>query len=384
MIGISKLYCGTQEPSDSIRYSRAGQGQRRRPIVVWNCTQRCNLKCAHCYASSTSAVARGELSTAQAKAMIDDIAAFGAPVLLFSGGEPLLRPDVLDLMAHASGAGLRVVLSSNGTLISEDLARRLALAGLSYAGISLDGSGVVNDNFRGLKGAYQAALRGIANCQQAGVKVGLRLTMNRGNVQEIPALFELLKKRDIPRICFYHLVSAGRGLDISDQSLKHDQTRQAIDTIIDLTAKLHEAGKKVQVLTVDNHADGPYLLMRMAQENSGHYEQAYKLLKANGGNASGQLISCVSWNGDVMPDQFWRQHVLGNVRSRPFSEIWSDNNIELLAQLRQRGKFLTGRCQRCRWMDVCNGNFRARAQAAGDMWGDDPACYLSEQEIAPE
>lgn len=383
MIGITKLYLGLTEESDSIRYSKGtpAPAKANKPVVVWNCTHKCNLKCEHCYASSTAQTSSRELTTKQAKAMIDDLAAFGAPVLLFSGGEPLLRPDVVELVAHARGAGLRAVLSTNGTLIGADLAKRLKLAGLSYAGISLDGTGGVNDSFRGVKGAFDAALRGIRNCLSAGLKVGLRLTMNRRNVQEIPAIYELIRTEGIPRVCFYHMVSTGRGALLGEEMLTHSQTRDAVDAIIDGAAAAHTRGQALQVLTVDNHADGPYVYLRMLRENSPRAAEALKLLKTNGGNSTGSGIGCVSWNGDVLPDQFWRQHALGNVRERPFSEIWSDPKQPLLAKLRSRKRHLKCRCNRCRWMSVCNGNFRARAEAAGDMWGDDPACYLTEEEI---
>ena len=387
MIGISRLYCGGPESGDGLRYGRHARGdalpmrQSHKPIVVWNCTQRCNLKCEHCYACATTQSNPDELSTAQARAMIDDLAAFGAPVLLFSGGEPLLRGDLLELIAYARQAGLRAVLSTNGTLISPQWAGKLATAGLGYVGISLDGTDAVNDRFRGVAGAFGAALEGIRNCMAASVRVGLRLTMSRRNVEEIPAIFDLIQRERIPRVCFYHLVSSGRGRELDAEQLTHAQTRAAMDLIVDRTQRLHAAGQSVQVLTVDNHADGPYLLMRMEREKSPRLAEARELLSANGGNASGSAIACVSWNGDVMPDQFWRQHVLGNVLRRPFSEIWADGSIPLLAQLRDRKKHLRCRCQQCRWLSVCNGNFRARAQGAGDMWGDDPACYLTDDEI---
>jgi radical SAM protein with 4Fe4S-binding SPASM domain len=124
--------------------------------------------------------------------------------------------------------------------------------------------------------------------------------------------------------------------------------------------------------------------LRLLREDPKRAEQCYELLQMNGGNSTGIGIGCVSWNGDVMPDQFWRHHVLGNVRRRPFSEIWADPNEPLLSKLRNRKSIMHCRCMHCRWLNVCNGNFRARAEAVtGDLWGDDPACYLTDEEIAP-
>jgi radical SAM protein with 4Fe4S-binding SPASM domain len=213
--------------------------------------------------------------------------------------------------------------------------------------------------------------------------VGLRLTLTAHTVAELGGIFDLVERENIGRVCFYHLVHTGRGGESSSGlDLSHAQTRAAVDLIIDRTAALHRAGKPAEVLTVDNHADGPYLLMRLARENPALAAQALALLRAAGGNASGCRLGCVSWNGEVHPDQFWRQHSLGNIRRRPFSAIWTDVPAgSLLCQLRQRPRPLAGRCGRCRWLEVCNGNLRARAEAAGDIWGDDPACYLTDGEI---
>jgi len=380
MIGISRLYCGHAEDGDQLRYRRRdGVPSQPKPIVVWNCTRRCNLRCAHCYASSEDAAGAGELSDAQARAMMDDLAAFGAPVLLFSGGEPLLRPGVLELARYARRAGLRVVFSTNGTLLTRDVAVAMHEVGVSYAGISLDGLEAVNDAFRGQAGAFERAVEGVRACRSAGVKVGLRLTMTRRNVDELGGVFGLIEREDIPRACFYHLVPSGRGL--ADDALSHERTRAAVDEIIGRTADLHARGRRVQILTVDNHADGPFVWMRMVREGHAGASEAEALLRRNGGNSAGSGIACVSWNGDVFPDQFWRGRVLGNVTRRPFGEIWSDGGHEWLTQLRRRRELLTGRCRRCRWLPVCNGNLRARADAAGDVWGDDPACYLTDEEI---
>ncbi|MGD2010472.1 MAG: SPASM domain-containing protein, partial [Desulfobacterales bacterium] len=254
--------------------------------------------------------------------------------------------------------------------------------GLSYVGISLDGMQEINDRFRGVKGAFAAALEGIRNCQTAGIKVGLRFTINKFNVNEIPAIFDLLEEMDIPRVCFYHLVYAGRGSKLVADDLTHAETRRAVDLIIDRTRQLHEKGKPKEVLTVDNHADGPYLYMRLKQENPARAAEVLELLEMNEGNSSGRGIGCVSWDGEVYADQFWRHHSFGNVTQRPFSEIWTDTSEPLMMRLKKKKNHVTGRCAGCRWLDVCGGNFRVRAEAVtGDVWAPDPACYLSDEEI---
>jgi radical SAM protein with 4Fe4S-binding SPASM domain len=336
----------------------------------------------HCYSHSRDIEYSGELTTGEAERMIDDLAAFGVPVLLFSGGEPLMRPDILALIARARRLGIRAVVSTNGTLIDEGLAARLREADLSYVGVSLDGLRETNDRFRGIPGAFDLALAGIRTCLRAGIKVGLRFTMNRRNAQDIGGIFDLLAVERIPRVCFYHLVYAGRGSKLVAEDLTHGETRAAVDLIMDRTKGCHEQGFPLECLTVDNHCDGPYVYLRLLRENPARAANVLELLRMNGGNSSGSGIGCISWDGAVHFDQFWRHYSPGNVRQRPFSEIWGGTADELLNQLRERKKYLKGRCAVCKWLDVCNGNFRVRAEAVtGDVWACDPACYLTDEEI---
>lgn len=392
MIGISKLYCGTIEPSDVLRYGRKSNqlpshmlqfSSDKKPVVVWNSTQRCNLKCHHCYSHSQNKHYDGELSTQEAVNFIDSLADFGVPVLLFSGGEPLMRGDLFELIGHARARGIRAVISTNGTLITDNSATRMQQAGLSYVGVSLDGMSGINDHFRGVTGAFDRALQGIRACRNAGVKVGLRFTITRENAAEIPEIFNLLEREEIPRICFYHLVYTGRGAEMVNKDLDHVSTRKVVDNIIDSTSRLHQKGKNVEVLTVDNHADGVYLYLRMLREKSPRAESVFQLLSMNGGNSSGIGIGSVSWNGEVHPDQFWRHYSLGNIRQTPFGEIWTNQNEPLLSKLHSRQNLLKGKCSRCVWKSICNGNLRVRAEAgSGDTWQEDPACYLTEDEIS--
>ncbi|MBD5553502.1 MAG: 12,18-didecarboxysiroheme deacetylase [Desulfovibrio sp.] len=394
MIGISKLYCGQVEASDALRYGRrSGKlpshllqfSKDKKPVVVWNMTRRCNLKCVHCYAKAQGASGIDPIDTPQAKAMIDDLAAYGAPVMLFSGGEPLVREDLVELASHATQQGMRAVISTNGTLITKQKAAELKQVGLSYVGISLDGLEEVHDRFRGVPGAFKKALQGIANCQAEGLKVGLRFTINKRNASEIPGIFRLLRDLEIPRACFYHLVYSGRGSELVNEDLDHAQTRAVVDQIMDETRALHEAGMPKEILTVDNHADGPYVWLRLKRENPERARNVLELLQYNEGNNSGRGIGCISWDGSVHADQFWREHVFGNVLDRPFSKIWDDAGIELLHKLKDKKAHVGGRCARCRHLGICGGNFRARAEAVyGDIWAEDPACYLTEEEIAAE
>ena len=355
----------------------------KKPVVVWNVTRSCNLHCVHCYARAVEESREREMSHEEGLALLDDLAEFGVPVVLFSGGEPLARPDLLDLAKYAVNKGMRAVISTNGTLIDREKARKLKDIGLSYVGVSLDGMEEVNDRFRGKKGAFQKAMEGIRNCQKVGLKVGLRFTINRMNAQEIPNIFDLLDTYDIPRVCFYHLVYAGRGSELVEQDLSHGETRRAVDLIIDRTKALHERGIMKEVLTVDNHADGPYVYLRMVKEKDPRASEVLELLQMNEGNNSGRGFGCVSWDGSVYADQFWRHYSFGNVLQKPFSEIWTDLSNPLMARLKDKKKYVKGRCAQCQWLDICGGNFRVRAEAvSGDIWAPDPACYLSDDEIS--
>ncbi len=392
MIGISKLYCGTVEPSDALRYGRMSNSlpshllqfsTDKRPVVVWNVTRRCNLKCIHCYAHAKNIPFENELSFSDGKILIDDLAEFGVPVMLFSGGEPLVRKDLPKLAAYAVNKGMRAVISTNGTLITPQIAQTLKDIGLSYVGISLDGMEKVNDRFRGVKGAFRLALKGIENCKKAGIKVGLRFTINKSNAGQIPEIFNLLEHMDIPRVCFYHLVYSGRGSALVKEDLSHEESRKAVNLIMDLTKQLHDRNNPKEVLTVDNHADGPYLYLRLLKENPERARKALELLKMNEGNSSGIGIGCISWDGEVYADQFWRHYSFGNVRNRPFSEIWADTSDPLMKKLKEKKRYAKGRCATCRWLDICAGNFRVRSEAiTGDVWAPDPACYLTDEEIS--
>lgn len=391
MIGISKLYCGAVEPSDVLRYNReSGKlpshllqfSRDKKPVVVWNATRRCNLKCIHCYSSSQNIHYSDELDTNEGKKLISDLASFGCPVILFSGGEPLIRKDLPELVRFAVDKGMRAVISTNGTLMTKNMAKIFGEIGLSYVGVSLDGMKETHDRFRGVSGAFDASMKGIRICQDAGIKVGVRFTISRQNSFEIPSIFDLIEEEDIPRACFYHLVYSGRGSELIDEDLSHNETRKVVDIIMDRTRDLFDRGMQKEILTVDNHADGPYIYLRLLKEDPKRAAEVLELLKMNEGNSSGNGIGCVSWDGEVYADQFWRNMSFGNVKERPFSETWLDTSNELMAKLKDKKPYVKGRCATCRWLDICGGNFRVRAEAvSGDIWTPDPACYLTDEEI---
>jgi len=395
MINISKLYCDQITPGDWLRYGMTGSGERRgetvpkkaserRPIVVWNITRACNLKCVHCYNDSGACKASDELSTAEAKGVINDLVQYGVPSVLFSGGEPLMRTDLFELIGYAVERGMRAVISTNGTLITAEKARQIEQHGVSYVGISLDGIGPVNDKFRGVTGAFVKTVEGIKNCQDAGVRIGLRLTLTKKNVQDLESLFDFFESQQIERACFYHFVPSGRGGAMADEDLTHAQSRQAVEMILAKTRSFKQAGRTTDILTVDNHVDGVYVYLKLKQEDSARADEVWKLLVWNGGGmySSGVGIGCIDFHGKVHPDQFWWHYDLGNIRERPFSQIWMDTSNPLLRGLKDRRNYIKGRCRLCQFFDVCGGSLRVRADLHfGDPWAPDPACYLTDAEI---
>lgn len=386
MLAVSHLLADVESFGDKLRYTEHSRGHRTGthagagPVVVWSVTRSCNLKCMHCYANSENKKYDGELSTEQALGLIDQMAEMKVPVILFSGGEPLVRPDIFELAEYAISKGIRVTFSTNGTLIDEEKARRIKEMGVGYVGISLDGIGSVHDYFRNKEGAFDAAIRGVRNCMAQGQKVGLRFTMNRHNIAQLPLIFELMEREGIQRACFYHLVYSGRGSLTDD--ITHQETREALDLIFAKAQEFTRRGLHKELLTVDNHADGVYLYLKALEQDEEKAATIYRKLQMNGGNRTGIAICNIDYQGYVHPDQFTAGVTFGNVKEQPFAEIWHGSH-PVLEGLRDRKPLLTGRCSTCKYLDICNGNFRSRALAVhGEMWAEDPACFLTDAEIA--
>ena len=397
MINLTKLWTGVEQPADGLRYGHgrnaSASARTRRPIVVWNITRTCNLRCVHCYSDSAAAQYPGELNWEQMQDVVNDLAEYKVPSLLLSGGEPMIHPRFFDLVDLASSKGLKLTVSTNGTLITKEKAALLKAANVAYVGISLDGIGKVHDSFRGKEGAFDAAVRGFRACHEVGQKTGLRLTLTRHTVNNIGAILDFIHNENIRRVCFYHLVPAGRGNDL--QVLTPEESRRAVDTLIERVEQWHEEGIDRELLTVTQPADGAYLLLRMQKENHPNLENAQKLLGWNGGgaNSSGRGISNIDTQGNVHPDQFWQDVLLGNVKQQRFSDIWEERHEPGAAKLREirsiglmspaeRKERITGPCGDCQWFRICGGGFRTRAAFANDnLWGSDPGCYLMNDEI---
>lgn len=405
MINLTRLWTGADQPADHIRYG-LGHGstspqastaacapassRTRKPIVVWNITRTCNLRCVHCYADSHAEKYPGELSWEQCCAVIDDLADYRVNALLLSGGEPLLHPQLPQILERAASRGLKVTISTNGTRITPKHAALFKELGVAYVGISLDGIGAIHDSFRGVSGAFEGAIRGFRLCEQVQQKTGLRLTLTRNNVESMEDILNFIERERIQRVCFYHLVPTGRGVDVA--SLRPEEARAALDMLISRVEAWHKAGCTRELLTVTQPADGVYILLRQLREGSPLAAQTLRLLSWNGGgaNSSGRGIANIDTQGNIHPDQFWQGVTLGNVKKERFSDVWEASLSPSATQLKElrgsddpleRQKRLTGRCATCRHFRICGGGFRTRAAFANGHWyGSDPGCYLTDEE----
>jgi heme d1 biosynthesis radical SAM protein NirJ len=352
------------------------------PVVIWNLIRRCNLTCKHCYSISADIDFPGELDTAQVYTVMDDLRGFGVPVLILSGGEPLLRTDIHDIARRAKGLGFYVGLSTNGTLIDEACIGDIAAVGYDYVGISIDGIRDTHDRFRQKAGAFDASLRALRLCHQAGIKVGMRFTPTQDNAHELPQILELMDHEGVDKLYVSHLNYGGRGNRNRRSDVVHQATRRLMDLLFEACWADAQTGRRREFVTGNNDADGVYLLQWVQRRQPEYYEALRAQLQRWGGNASGVNIANIDNLGNVHPDTFWWNYNLGNVKERPFSGIWTDTSDPLMAGLKASPRPLKGRCRVCGFRDICGGNTRVRAfQMTGDPWWEDPACYLDDEEL---
>jgi len=354
------------------------------PVVIWNLIRRCNLTCMHCYSISADIDFAGELSTQEVGCVLHDLRAYGVPALILSGGEPLLRPDIFEIAAHAKALGFHLALSTNGTLIDMPMALRVRDAGFDYVGISLDGLEATHDRFRKKAGSFEKSLSALRVLRDMGVKVGVRFTLTQDNAADFEPLLDLVEAERIPRFYFSHLNYAGRGNVNRKRDAQFATARRALDTLFARCRDHAQRGLERDYVTGNNDADGVYFLQWARREVTDLDEPHLRAKLAEwGGNASGVNVANIDNLGNVHPDTMWWDCTLGNVRSRPFSEIWGDTRHPVMAGLKARPRAIRGRCGGCAYFDVCGGNTRVRAmKVSGDPWAEDPACYLDDAEIA--
>jgi Fe-coproporphyrin III synthase len=387
MINITELYCGVSPSNDPFEAGQTtrspGTSAPQKPFVIWNITRRCNLRCVQCYSDSGAREYPGELSFEECRAVVDDLAQYDIPGLHISGGEPLMHPRFYEIAACAREKNLSVTLRTNGTLIDLEAARNIKSLGIAYVGISLDGIGDNHDRCRGRSGLFKKAVSAIRNCKEMDQKVGLRLTLSRNNITDLDRILDFIEKEEIDRVCWYQLSLSGRGTSLVDvpQTLR----RAAMDRILERAAHWAASGRPREILAVDQPVDGVYLYLQLKKRDPERAEQVLELLRAKAKAGIVLEIANIDSQGGVHPDRFWPALTLGNVRETPFSGIWSNKDHPTLNALRAGRQRLEGRCQLCKFADVCGGGFRMRAlQVYQNLWAPDPSCYLTSEEVLQE
>jgi heme d1 biosynthesis radical SAM protein NirJ len=315
-------------------------------------------------------------------AVLTDLKAFKVPALILSGGEPLLHPHLFEIARRAKELGLYLGLSSNGTLIDADLAAKIAAVGFDYVGISLDGLEATHDRFRRKAGAFAASLAAIRHCRAVGIKVGLRYTLTQDTAPDFPALLTLMEAEDCDKFYLSHLNYAGRGYRNRKHDAHFQTTRTALEHLFAHAWAQLQRGVVKEYVTGNNDADAVFLLRWVERRWPTRAIALRQRLLAWGGNSAGVNIANIDNLGNVHPDTMWWDYTLGNVRTRPFSQIWQDVTNPLMAGLKARPRPLQGRCIACAEQAICNGNSRVRAwRLTGDFWAEDPGCYLDDAEI---
>ncbi|MDH4182743.1 MAG: radical SAM protein [Nitrospinota bacterium] len=367
------------------RRSHSPRAIQQAPIVIWNLTRNCNLSCVHCYAGAQARQFSGELTLDQALATAESMAEAGVKMVVLSGGEPLFRADIFTIAERLKELGVIISLSSNGTLFDKAATEKIAKTGFSYVGVSLDGLGATHDMFRGCPGSFEKAVQGVKNLKEAGLKAGVRYTITSMNIADVNGIFDLAEELKADKLYFSHLVPSGRGNGLKDFDLTPPQTRQLMDLVLDKAIEFIEKGSGPEIVTGNNDADAVYLYMRASRQWPMAAEKLMHMLIQAGGASAGVGVANIDARGAVHPDPLMSFLNLGNVADKTFRQIWFENPDPTLARLRQRPGRFAGRCGSCRWLDICGGSTRVRAQRInGDLWGSDPSCYLTDDEIQPK
>ena len=356
------------------------------PVVIWNLIRRCNLRCKHCYSTSLDMDFNDELSTEQVKATIDDLKVAHVPVLIFSGGEPLLRPDIYEITAYAKAKGFYVALSTNGTLINEDNIAQIKAADYQYVGISIDGLEDFHDEFRRQEGCFKESMNAIDLCKAAGIKIGMRLCLTRDNFEDLPKVLDLMEEKKVDKFYLSHLNYSGRGKRSAENDAMFKMTKDAMIMLYERAWSHITQGIETDFVTGNNDADGAFMLQWAEHKFADQFPERIANLKQRlinwGVNASGVNVANIDNTGTIHPDTYWWGHPIGNVKTEKFSDVWKNTQDPLMLGFRQQPRPVKGRCSACKYLAICGGNTRTRAFAqTGDVWAEDPGCYLTDAEI---
>jgi len=349
-------------------------------IAIWNFTNRCNLSCMHCY-SRADLDSSDTLTTEDIMHTLPKLKANGVKFIIFSGGEPLTRKDLFEIAKHCRELGIITYLSTNGLYVGHKNAQKI-LDTFNYVGISIDGSEKTHDHFRGLEGSFKMSMDAIRLLNSYGKsKVGIRFTITKETYDDLQFIFELAEKEHIPKIYISHLVYSGRGLDNLEMDLTKEQRREAVEYILEKAFEYYETGRDIEIVTGNMEQDALVFLQKFGEKYPDLKETMRQRLLEWGGNSAGRKLLNIDSEGNVKPDPFFPK-VIGNILHQDFSDIWTNEPTELLQKLREHPRKIGGKCSDCHEIAICNGGSRSRAYAIyGDMWAEDPSCYLTKEEI---
>ena len=352
-------------PKHLIRYANV-----KAPMVIWNITRKCNFSCDMCHLGSALEAESDELTTQEALEFIDHMALIKVPMISVYGGEPLTRDDFFTLADYAHNKGLRIILSSNAALITEQTAREIGESGISYVGIDMDGFSQISGHMDVIAG-LERAKPAMEFLRDAGVGCGVRITIGSFNLAQMPSIIEAIENTGLKRFAVCQHIEG------NDWKAVKEERREIIDSLIDYAMKNPE----MEVVTEQLYDDGVYLLQRVAENDPELASEMEKLLARQGGCPAGDRIVNVDYRGNVHLCPYWQGRTIGNIREQKLSDICFDEENEILAKMSEKTRYLKGRCGRCSYKHLCRGCGARAEEMCGDPFGADPACYLTEEEI---
>lgn len=345
-------------------------------LVAWETTRNCNLSCVHCRAAATKGPYSGELDTSASFRLLDQIAETGNPIIILTGGEPLLRPDIFEIAAYGTQKGLRMVMAPNGTLVDLKAAKKMKGAGIARISISIDGASAKrHDDFRGVDGAFDAAMKGIAAAKAAGLEFQINTTITKLNKGQIPDILSLAESLGAAALHIFLLVPTGRGKYIVDQAISADEYESTLNWFYDQR-------DKTPLQLKATCAPHYYRILRQRAKTDGKSVtfESHGLDAVTRGCLGGIGFCFISHTGIVQPCGFLDLNC-GDVKAASFKDIWQDSDIFL--SLRDYGR-LEGKCGICEFKRVCGG-CRARAyEATGNFLAEEPLCNFTPNRIQRE
>jgi radical SAM protein with 4Fe4S-binding SPASM domain len=348
-------------------------------IMIWNFTNRCNLLCHHCY-SKADANEKDTLSFEQIEQTIPKLKRAGVNFVIFSGGEPLIRKDIFDIAKCMKENKIMTYLSTNGMYINDNNVQKI-IDTFNYIGISIDGLEKQHDYFRGQNGSFAKSIEAIKRIQAHGGNAGIRFTLTKETEASFYDMFDLVEELNVNKFYISHLVYSGRGLDNLSIDISKEKRREYVEFIINKAFEYYEKGKNIDLVTGNMEMDAVMLLKTFENKHPTFAQALKKKLIAWGGNSAGNRLGNMDWLGNVKPDPFFPT-TIGNYLQTDFDELWLDENNALLNKLRQSPRAIEGKCENCDYLNICNGGSRSRAYAiSGNLWDEDPSCYLTLEEI---